>query len=321
MDYGSLIRDAWALTWRYRFLWILGLFSGAAVGSCSSLGNGSPLQYQTTPREITRTVPQAEAAFAAIEQWVSSHPALVALAAAAFLLIVLALVVISFIAQGGMTEATVDLAEHRPTSLALAWRAGQHLFWRFVGLTLLLIAAALTLAFLVGAVVAVAVGSSTLVAEGARGVVISLWVLIGVILALFSIPVAILATIVIAYAQRAIVVENVGPLAALRSGWLLLRAHFATSLLVWLVNVGLGIASAIAIGLATVLVIIVLVAVGLLFWAVLGLTTPVFVYAALGALVTIGAVWLMGAISNTFFWSYWTLAYLRLSEPPAPQAA
>ena len=37
MDYGRLIQEAWALTWRYRFLWVLGCFAGGAVGA--SFGN------------------------------------------------------------------------------------------------------------------------------------------------------------------------------------------------------------------------------------------------------------------------------------------
>ena len=26
MDYGTLIRQAWTITWRYRFLWLLGIW-------------------------------------------------------------------------------------------------------------------------------------------------------------------------------------------------------------------------------------------------------------------------------------------------------
>jgi hypothetical protein len=41
MDYGALIREAWGTTWRHRFLWVLGLFAGGAVGvSAGGGGNG-----------------------------------------------------------------------------------------------------------------------------------------------------------------------------------------------------------------------------------------------------------------------------------------
>ena len=40
MDYAAVIRDAWRLTWRNRFLWILGLFAGGAVGGWTSPSMG-----------------------------------------------------------------------------------------------------------------------------------------------------------------------------------------------------------------------------------------------------------------------------------------
>ena len=39
MDYGSLIQQSWRLTWRYRCLWVLGLFVPGFGASCSG-GNG-----------------------------------------------------------------------------------------------------------------------------------------------------------------------------------------------------------------------------------------------------------------------------------------
>ena len=40
MDYGALVSRAWNLTWRHRFLWILGLFAGGGVSSCGSGAGG-----------------------------------------------------------------------------------------------------------------------------------------------------------------------------------------------------------------------------------------------------------------------------------------
>src|SRR5712691_8939393 len=39
MDYARLVRDAFYLTWRHRFLWVFGLFAGG--GTCSPNFNGN----------------------------------------------------------------------------------------------------------------------------------------------------------------------------------------------------------------------------------------------------------------------------------------
>src|SRR5579884_3123154 len=113
MDYGSLIRDAWTLTWRYRFLWILGLFTGTAVGSFSSLG-GNSIQWQQPPPAGMPPRVEIDQTARAIEQWIALHQVVVGLAVLALVVLFFALLAVSLIAQGGMTEATVDLARQQP---------------------------------------------------------------------------------------------------------------------------------------------------------------------------------------------------------------
>ena len=40
MNYPTLIAEAWAMTWRYRFLWVLGLLAGI-TGGTMGLGRSS----------------------------------------------------------------------------------------------------------------------------------------------------------------------------------------------------------------------------------------------------------------------------------------
>ena len=318
MDYGSLIRDAWALTWRYRFLWVLGLFTGTAIGSCSGFGTGNQFQYNASPQDLSRLAPGLEQVPMQLEQWIVSHPFTVAIAVGAIILLGLALLFVSLVAQGGMTEATVDLARNQPMSLGTAWRAGLHLFWRFLGLVLVTVAAAIVLAFLIGAFVTLAIGSSALVSDSARGVVATLWVLVGIALGLLAIPVAIGVSIVLAWAQRAIVVENAGPVVAIRDGWNLLRHHLGSSVMVWLVNVALSIGAGMAVLIGAIGITAILAAIGAIIWMLIGFTAATAIYIGIGVVAVIAALWLMEAIVNTFFWSYWTLAYLRISgQQPA----
>jgi hypothetical protein len=91
------------------------------------------------------------------------------------------------------------------------------------------------------------------------------------------------------------------------------RAHLGESLLTWLVNLGLALATGIAIVVGLLGAVLLLGGIGAALYAVAGFSAPTLAYIGLGGLVfLIGALTLAG-IANTFFWTFWTLAYLRLS--------
>jgi hypothetical protein len=351
MDYGTLIRQAWTITWRYRFLWLLGVLAGGAVG-LPTLNGGSGSGWRTDQREIEQISPTIAATGQQVALWAAQHAGLLIGLALVGVALMLVLLVLSFIAQGGMAQATTDLATGHASSLGRAWSAGMHLFWRYVGLWLFLIATAIIIAAVVGALVAaVAFVAFTVQAPGlgisiaavaAAAVIISFVAIVlrvtrtstaprglvafGAIL--FALPiftvlivVGLTLSIVIAFAQRAIVVENVGPIDALQSGWRLTRTHVGESLLTWLVNMGLALATGIAFGLGVVGALLLLGGIGALVFAVAGLTAPTLAYIGLGSLVFVVGVLTLAGIANAFFWTYWTLAYLRLSGHAAPTAA
>jgi hypothetical protein len=344
MEYGTLIRQAWTITWRYRFLWLLGVLAGGAVGMPTLNGGGSGTGWRADSTDIRPTDPSLVAAGEQVGAWaVANAGSLIALAVAAVALM-LVLLVLSFIAQGSMGRATADIASGRPSSLGSAWGAGVHLFWRYVGLWLVLIGAAIAIAAIIGAVVAAGaaaaiagqapwLGLALALAAGAAIVVGFMrfvlaitrdsgaprWLVI-VGSALFALPIftvliaaALLLSIVVAFAQRAIAVEDAGPIAALQSGWRLTRAHLGDSLLTWLVNVGLALATGIAVVLTALGALVLLAGIGGLVFAVVGLTGPLFAYIGVGGLVLTAGVLTLAGIANTFFWAFWTLAYFRLS--------
>lgn len=319
MDYGRLIRDAWRITWRHPFLWVLGLFAGGTAGvsfSGGGRGNGGP------PPSVVdgRPMPGPDIHPEPIARWATEHVALIVGVAALLVLIGLALLVVSLIAQGGLAGATADVASGRPSSLARAWRTGLHLFWRYAGLWLLLIGVVAIVGASVAAFVALVAGLAA-AAEHAAWVVAPA-VLVGLVLVVAGIAAGVVASIVVPFAQRAIAIRDVGPLAALRDGWLVLREHPGASLLVWLLNLALTIAAGLAITVAVVAVIVVLGIPAAALWAAFELTAPTAAYLVIAGIAALGVLLALVAVSNTFFWSYWTLAYLRLgTERPAEPRA
>jgi hypothetical protein len=104
---------------------------------------------------------------------------------------------------------------------------------------------------------------------------------------------ALTVSIVVAFAQRAIAVTC---------------THLGESLLTWLVNVAFALATSIALVMGVLGVLVVPGGVGALAFALAGLSAPPLAFVGF-----IAAVLTMVGVANTFFRSFWTLAYLRLS--------
>jgi hypothetical protein len=315
MDYGSLIRRSWSLTWRHRFLWVLGLFAtGGASGSCStsvpSGGGGSPGGWAPGTDGIP---PELERAVVGLGTWIAQNLWLIGLAMLGLVLLFLLFLVLSLIAQGATARATADLALGQPSSLGGAWRAGGRLFWRYLGLWLVLFGLGLAVLLVVGfagLVVALLFGLGD---GGSQAVLILVAVLLGLLLLVVAIPVFIGLSVVVALAQRAIAVEDVGPLPALGAGLRLVRAQLGTSALAWLIQFGLSIAAGLALLLGLALFLVPLGLLGLVLYAAVGLSVELLVYAVV-ALLVLGIVgWLLSGVANAYFWSYWTLVYLRFT--------
>lgn len=249
MNYTTLMAEAWATTWRYRFLWVLGLLAGATGGT---MGLG---------RTSLPELPSAADFFVSLTQsW---------LIIGLFGGVAIVALILSVLARGGITQATIDLQSGAPISPRQAWRAGARWFWRFLGMLVLL-------GLLVSAVLGAVIGATA--SLGAIGAVLG-----AVILTL-----GVIASIVLAYAERAIVVHDLRATAALSHAWRLFTEHLSTSLLTWVLSLALA----------------------ALVGAVAGSVWVLFAGAA-----AIVAVVMLAAIANTFFWNLWTLVYLRLDPP------
>lgn len=186
------------------------------------------------------------------------------------------LLVISAVARAAITQATLELERGEGADAAGMLHAGARWFWRFLGLLVLL-----------GLGGAAVVGLAALAA-------ISLGT-IGAVLSAVVMTVGVVASIVLTYAERATIAYDLAPRAALSHGWRLFQSRPGSSLLIWMLNVCLAFAAALL--------------------AMIGLGTLLMFVDGLGVLTLLllgAALLLMAAIANTFFWSYWTLAYVRL---------
>jgi len=145
----------------------------------------------------------------------------------------------------------------------------------------------------------------------------------GVIALAVGIPFAIAASIVVAYAQRAIALDDLGPLGAVERGIALFRARLGSSLALWLVSLVVTIGAGIAVVIGLLIVLIPLGIVGAGAYFAFNLTAPTFALWGLLGLILAVALVVAAAAINTYTAAFWTLGYLGVTDryPPPPAAA
>lgn len=322
MDLHWLVTQAWAMTKANRFLWWLGLLAGSAGGTCTYYGSGSfdssafdgsggfsgraPNSRTLTPedwQEVGRVLGQA----------IGDYLPFIVAGVAVLLVMMLLFAIFSWLAQGAMAYGTHELAHGRPVSGGSAWAVGRRLFWRYAGLGLLLSLFALT-AGAIG-VVTVMTAFSAFFSDPPGRPATSLPAL-GAVNAVVAIA-GIVLSIITPFAQRAIAVQDLGVIEALRAGARLFRAHVGQSLLVWLVAVAVAAGVGFAFAFALIFAFIGVGGIGFALWLLLQSQLVLVLYVVVAAFAGVGAMIVASGVINAFFWAYWTLAYVRFTEAPA----
>jgi hypothetical protein len=304
VNYGELLSEAFRLTWRNRFLWFFGFFVAGAGGSFNFPGNFGGQQGQ---------MPFGPAAGPL--RWISENLALF-LTVVISLVVVLAIVFIllSMISHGALAESVAALHRGETRRFGSAFRTGASNFWRVLGLKVLFLLMALGLALVVflplvlGGIAVFSLSDST----GLRVLAVMLGVLFGLVaLVVVFLPFAIINQ----FALRELVVSRRRVLESIAGGFGLFRRNIGRSLLVWLLQLGVML----GLGIAMLIVLVIFGAIflgpAIALFATERVTAGI-VAGVVGGLLFLVPVFVVSGALGAFNHAYWTLAYLRLVQPP-----
>jgi len=302
VNYGELLSEAFRLTWRNRFLWFFGFFvAGASSNFPTNFGN----QLAEGPSGPA----------AGPLRWISENLALF-ITAVISVVVVLTIVflVLWVISHGALAESVSALHRGETRRFGPAFRAGTSNFWRVLGLKVLFFLMALGLALLI--FLPVALGGVALFSLTDSTGLRVLAVVLGVLFVVVALVVVFLPFAIInQFALRELVVSRRRTLESISGGFGLFRRNVGRSLLVWL----LQLAVMLGLGIATLVVLLIF---GAIF---LGPAIALFATERMAAGIVAGVVggllfliplFVISGALGAFNHAYWTLAYLRLAEPP-----
>ena len=314
MNYGDLIRDAFRITLRNRFLWFFGFFAGG-TGS-NFLGNVPSGGGNFNPDDFR----QSSTMLSAIQlgQGLSNAVLIVGIVIVV-LILALFFIFLAIVSQGALADSVAAIDRGEGRRFGTAFGSGMGNFWRVLGYYVLFFLVALGLLVVIAIPVALLVGG-TFAATQSTGARISVAVVVGLLAFLLLIVVFIPLSIIAQYALRDIVVRRERVLGSVASGYSLFRRNIGRSLLLWLIQIGLSIGIAIAFILVILIVGLVLF-IPTIALAVAGSSTGAVIAGVIAGLILLPILLVLSGAIGTFSHAYWTLAYLRLTSGATPRVA
>jgi hypothetical protein len=299
--YIGILKRAWATTWRYKILWLFGLFAGTggsggtnynsgSGGGSGSSGNGSA--------GLDQLAGQAE----------HYLPLIIAIAVLLFLIGVV-FFVLTFAAQGGLIHLVNEAEERRAVRAGDGWRIGFRLWGRIflldfiVGLPILVLVLIFVVIFGASLVSIIAGGANAEraaaaavagIGAGVTGLCCGVGLLVAASFA-YSLIIGPVTQLGLRYA----VLEDRGAWMSLKTGWQdfwAKRGAFSMYVALWLASMAYGIA------LAAVLMVFIIPTVILAVAGNLVGAAAVLVVAALVGMVP-------GAIFGAFHSAAWTIFF------------
>jgi hypothetical protein len=314
MHIQEVIKRAWDITWRYKILWLFGLFAAeAAGGGSANFNSGSSNPANGTNPFSGNMLAGADAFWRTL---LGLWPLLVALALL-FLVAGIAWWIVSIAARGGLVRMVNDGDEGGEVKAANGWSTGFHYWGRvflqqlLFGLPILLVVLIIGGLFvlLLGGTLAPLISAASSGSQAGAAVASRILGLVAGGCGLFLIAFVVLFGLGILYvvwvplSLRFAILYDRPAVKAMGDGWNLLRARLGKVALAGVVIWGLSLVYGIAVGILSLMFVLPVIgfALGRL-WFLAG---------------SIGFVWLVlvmaaGAVFSAFYSAYWTIAFRRI---------
>jgi hypothetical protein len=292
MDLNKIISQSFAITGKYRHLWLLSfltIIGGVAYEQKFSLNLNIPTDILS---EVSTD--SIETSLKSIYSNVEAYIPIILIIIISLFVIWIILFIIGLNSKAGMIDSIIKIDQNRPTNFSDSFSSGQNFVWRFILLRLLYNLAIIALA------------------------IISFFVFILTIFLFFiTIPVIWMAFVALNVlyknAEILIVKQNLGVIESIKKTWQLLVDEWKNIGILWLINLAFGIALGVAQFLFVFITIFFTVFIGILaalFIISLENYTAIIVgviIASIIVLLMIGISLFISSIIYTFFTTYWTL--------------
>jgi hypothetical protein len=290
MNYSDLIKRAYQLTIKNRFLWIFGIFLGgmAAFGDFNQFNKKS---FNSLGLDQAK-----------ISNFVSQHVSTVLHVAVGLIVFILIMIILSILAQGGLIGSADQLNQGKKTNFSLGFKTGLKHFWRILSLGLIASVLVILVLFILSLPLALLISAK----------IIWLAIIWGIISILIFLALIIALNLVFPYSLRFLVIEDKSIFESLNQGTKFVLGHIGPVILIYLISIAASIIFMTAFFLAVIIVGGLLFGIGYVLWLA---SVPVAIfYSVVAALVLLIAIITVSSMFKTFQSVLITLGYEKLKN-------
>lgn len=313
MDYVSILKRAWKVTWEHKALWVLGIFAG--VSGCT-FGGGTGGDVSTGGMRRPN-----EADLERLADQLQQYLPLIAAVLVFVIFLSFLFWIFAVAARGGLVVGVSACEEGTPRRLGELWQAGFARFWSLVGIDVMLSLPLIAVALAVAAMILVPL-AATVFMDGEPGPELAAPLCGSLVI---GVPLLLVGTFVFGIlrliAQRYVMLGGQGAVEATVNAWRFFRARFVDSAVMWLLNAVLNIAAAFALAIPVVAIgIAVAVPLAVATRAGIGLGGVLALAGLLLAVVGVIAL-AFNAVWGTFTSALWTVFFRDVTGMTARASA
>lgn len=320
--YFELLKKSWQICWKYKILWIFGLFVPAGYSfpnfnfnyNFPSFGQLESSKNQSAEQVFSEIFRDT----ASVLKFLKAHLFWVILIVISFFFLLLIFQFLSWLSKPALIKLVeLEETDKKKPSLTEGFRWGEKFLFRYIVSGWLL-----WLPFLILIILASA-GLIISLFMFAKNFALALsffflFLFLILILALFSIPISLVTELT----HRKIVIEEKGVLEAIKEGFRLFLKEWQKVVVIWLISLVVSVGFGFLLLIAGFPFLLLLLASGGAFAFIKAKTTS-YLFLALLLSISIFLAFLLSlftkAFSGTFLTSYWTLAYLEIIKSYSAQ--
>lgn len=294
MDYSDLIKQAFQISWKNKFLWYFGLFTGGMMISFPSF------DYNFGQSDLSKF--DTLFSIGSLRSFYFDHQLIIYILLGIVLSSSIIIWIFSIISQGAIINGVYTISRNRSASFKSTFLAGWHNFWRLFILGILIILIYLiTLAVCTLPILVLVLTGLTIPA-----------IIIGILLVVIYIIFALVLSLCFNYSYRILIIEKTPVIKSINLGFVFFKKYWKNIALIFLISIGIGLVWALALIFCVLIFAGLLVGIGvLLYFAV---KSYVWIYIIIASIVFILPIIIVTAGYNTFISSLWTLSYIRLNQ-------
>lgn len=298
MDYFGIIKKAYEINKKNRFLWIFGILIGGMGGGVSSFN------YQTPSPDTTRweqTVNSAQFTQKIADFW-ANFGNMVIIGGVILLLVCLLFFILNIISRGALVGSVNRIDKGEKADFQTGFRIGWHNFWRIWGVMIIY------LLFVLASLCLLVIPTCLLVI----GQFYALAVAWGILMFFVCLAFWLLISLISPYSLIVVILENLNVWDSIRESLHLVRRNLLEIIFVYLIMLAITIAYGVAIFLAFLLIGALGFAIGMALW--LASVWTAVIYGCVLGLFLIAALIVINGAFKSFYSTVLVLTYNRLKK-------